>query len=95
MSVKYNRIDKALVSTGPTEVIGTGEVGSIDEVQLVVEKTGGGSVTIEGANKPEEGWGWTLTVEVPAEGLYRSRMPLDVPKNIRLAATGAELSIRG
>lgn len=95
MSVKYNRIDMALVSTGPTEVIETGEVGSIDEVQLVIEKVGGGSATIEGASAPDGDWVWTLTVEVPTEGLYRSRMPLDVPKYIRLSAGGAELSIRG
>ena len=95
MSFKYNRQDLALVSTGPTEVVEIGEEGGAPCTHLVVEKLGGGSVTIEGAAKADGEWEYTLTVTVPSDGFYRERVPLNMPKYIRLAATGATLSIRG
>ena len=95
MSFRYNRVDLALVSKGPEEVIEQGEVGGAPCTHLVVEKLGGGSVTIEGAAKADGPWEYTLTVTVPTNGFYRERVPLEMPKYIRLAATGATLSIRG
>ena len=95
MSFIYNRVDLALVSTGPTEVVEIGEVGGAPCTHLVVEKLGGGSVTIEGSDKADGTWATALTVTVPSNGFYRERIPLELPKYIRLAATGATLSIRG
>lgn len=95
MSFRYNRIDLALVSKGPEDVIEIGETGGAPCTHLVVEKEGGGSVTIEGAAKADGAWDYTLTVIVPTDGIYRERVPLNMPKYVRLAAEGAELSIRG
>lgn len=95
MSFKYNRQDLALVSTGPTEVVEIGEEGGAPCTHLVIEKVGGGSVTVEGATKADGVFDYELTVTVPSDGFYRERVPLNMPKYIRLAATGATLSIRG
>lgn len=95
MSFKYNRIDLALVSKGPDDIVEIGEIGGAPCTHLVVEKLGGGSVTIEGSDKADGTWTTALTVTVPANGFYRERIPLELPKYIRLAAEGATLSIRG
>lgn len=94
MSTIYNIQDMALVSTKPEEVVDIGEPGGT-RAHLVVEKTGGGSVTIEGAADPAGAWEYSYTVTVPAEGQFRCRIPLDMPKYIRLSASGAKLSVRG
>lgn len=95
MSFRYNRIDLALVSKGPDEIIEIGETGGAPCTHLVVEMEDGGSVTIEGAAEADGEFDYELTVTVPASGFYRERIPLDMPKYIRLADEGAVLSIRG
>lgn len=95
MSYKYNRIDLALMSTGPTEVIDITEKGGIEHSQLVIELTGGGSVTIEGSDKADGTFATVQAVTVPTTGEYRARIPLECPRFIRLAAdSGAVLTIR-
>lgn len=95
MSFIYNRQDLALVSTGPTEVVEIGEEGGAPCTHLVIEKEGGGSVTIEGSANRDGVFEYSLTVTVPVDGFYRERVPLNMPKFIRLSTTGARLSIRG
>ena len=95
MSYKYNRIDLALVSTKPDEVIDITEKGGIEHAQMVVELAGGGSVTIEGADKADGDFATVLTVTVPSSGEYRERIPLECPRFIRVSAeSGATLTIR-
>ena len=95
MSYIYNRVDLALMSTGPTEVIDITEKGGIEHAQMVVELADGGSVTIEGADKASGTFTTVAAVTVPEDGIYRARIPLDFPRFIRLsAATGATLTIR-
>lgn len=95
MKVIHNRIDLALVSTKPEEVVDIGEMG-FDRADLCVELVGGGSVTIEGSEKEDGTFDdYSLTVTVPEGGFYRGRIPMDMPKYIRLAAdNGAKLSVR-
>lgn len=91
----YNLQDKALWSTSPEEVVDLGEEGGT-RVHLVLEKTGGGSVTIEGSTEREGKWDYTWNVTIPASGHFRTRLPLDVPRFIRLGASdGTKLSVRG
>lgn len=95
MSYKYNRIDLALMSTKPEEVIDIAETGGIEHAQMVVELSGGGEVTIEGADKADGDFATVLTVTVPEDGVYRERIPLECPRFIRVsAASGATLTIR-
>lgn len=95
MSYKYNRVDLALMSTGPTEVIDITEKGGIEHAQMVVELADGGSVTIEGAETADGEFATVQTVTVPDDGVYRERIPLECPRFIRLAAdSGAILTIR-
>lgn len=94
MSYIYNRVDLALMSTGPSEVIDITEKGGIEHAHLVVTLPGGGSATIEGADKAEGDFTTVQTVTVPSEGEYRERIPLECPRFIRLAEPGATLSIR-
>lgn len=95
MSYVYNRVDLALMSTGPEEIIDITEKGGIEHAQLVVELADGGSAVIEGAEKADGEFATVQTVTVPAEGVYRERIPLDCPQFIRLAAkNGATLTIR-
>lgn len=95
MSYIYNRVDLALKSTGPTEVIDITEKGGIEHAQMVVELADGGSVTIEGADKENGTFTTVQTVTVPADGVYRERIPLECPRFIRLAAaSGATLTVR-
>lgn len=89
-----NRIDLALISTGPTEIVDIGETGGRPDAQLVVKKTGGGSVTIQGAADRADEFATAITVTVPEDGAYRAGIPADCPRYIRLSATGATLSIR-
>ena len=95
MKVIHNRIDLALVSTKPQEVVDIGESG-FDRADLCVELAGGGAVTIEGSEKEDGTFDdYSLTVTVPEGGFYRGRIPMDMPKYIRLAAdNGAKLSVR-
>lgn len=94
MKVIHNRIDLALVSTKPEEVVDIGEMG-FDRADLCIELKGGGAVTIEGSDKEDGEWGYELSITVPAGGFYRGRIPMDMPKYIRLAAeSGAVLSVR-
>lgn len=95
MSYKYNRVDLALMSTKPEEVIDITETGGIEHAQMVVELADGGSVTIEGAEKADGVFTTVLTVTVPENGVYRERIPLECPRFIRVsAASGATLTIR-
>ena len=95
MAEFHNRVDLALVSTGPTDIVDICEEGGIQNAHLVVELDGGGSVTIEGS-KTEDGVFTTVeSITVPADGVYRSRIPLNYPRFIRLSASsGATLSVR-
>ena len=88
MKVIHNRIDLALVSTKPQQVV--------DRADLCVELAGGGAVTIEGdAQEDGEFSAYSYVVTVPEGGFYRGRIPMDMPKYIRLAAdNGAKLSVR-
>ena len=96
MKVIHNRIDLALVSTKPQEVVDIGESG-FDRADLCVELAGGGAVTIEGDTQEDgEFSAYSYVVTVPEGGFYRGRIPMDMPKYIRLAADkGAKLSVRG
>lgn len=95
MAIIHNRVDLALVSSGPTEIIDCGEPGGIENAQIVVELAGGGSATIEGSDKADGEFATVQTVTVPESGVYRMRIPLTCPKFIRLAAaSGATLSVR-
>ena len=95
MSYIYNRVDLALKSTGPTEVIDLTEKGGIENAQMVVELADGGSVTIEGAEKEDGVFTTVKTVTVPSSGEYRERIPLECPRYVRLAAaSGATLTVR-
>ena len=88
-----NRIDLALISTGPEEVVDIGEKG-FERADLCVEKSGGGAVTIEGSDAEDGAYTYSVTVTVPADGFYRGRIPMDMPQYIRLSAEGAKLSVR-
>lgn len=95
MSYKYNRVDLALMSTKPDEVIDITEKGGIEHAQMVVELASGGSVTIEGSDKADGVFTTVKIVTVPADGVYRERIPLECPRFIRLSAdSGATLTIR-
>lgn len=94
MSYIHNRIDLALMSTSPDEVIDITEKGGIEHAQIVVELEGGGSATIEGADAADGEFTTVLTVTVPVDGVYRERIPLECPRFIRLAEPGATLTIR-
>ena len=95
MSYKYNRVDLALMSTKPEEVIDITEKGGIEHAQMVVELASGGSVTIEGSDKADGVFTTVKTVTVPADGVYRERIPLECPRFIRVSAdSGATLTIR-
>lgn len=94
MKVIHNRIDLALVSTKPAEVIDIGETG-FDRADLCIELSGGGAVTIEGSDKEDGDWSYEVSITVPAGGFYRGRIPMDMPKYIRLATeSGAVVSVR-
>lgn len=88
-----NRIDLALISTGPDEVVDIGEKG-FERADLYIEKQSGGTVTIQGSDTEDGDYSYTETITVPAEGFYRGRIPMDMPQYIRLSATGAKLSVR-
>lgn len=88
-----NRIDLALVSTKPEEVVDIGEKG-FDRADLCIEKSGGGAVTIEGSDKEDGDFAYSVSITVPAGGFYRGRIPMDMPQYIRLSAEGAVLSVR-
>lgn len=88
-----NRIDLALISTGPEEVVDIGEKG-FERADLCVEKSGGGDVVIEGSDAEDGTYSYSVTITVPSAGFYRGRIPMDMPQYIRLKATGAKLSVR-
>lgn len=92
--ITRNRIDWLVRSTGPTEIIDIRETGGAEESQLVVQREGGGTATIEGADEQNGTYADVATVTVPATGEYRERVPLECPRFIRLKATGAILTIR-
>ena len=95
MSYIYNRVDLALMSTGPDEVIDITEKGGIEHAQIVIELASGGEVTIEGADKENGEFVTVKSVTVPSDGVYRERIPMDCPRFIRLAAkSGATLTVR-
>lgn len=95
MSIKYNRVDMALISTKPAEVVDIAEQGGIERCHLVVELTGGGEVQINGCDTASGSFVKAFTVTVPADGVYRGRFPLDAPRFICLASeNGATLSVR-
>lgn len=89
-----NRIDVALISTKPEEIVDIGETGGRPEAQLVIKQSGGGSVTIQGADELTGDFDDVATVTVPADGVYRAGIPAACPRYIRLAAAGATLSVR-
>lgn len=89
-----NRIDLALVSTGPTETIDIGEPGGRPSAQLVVVKSGGGAVVIQGTDTTTGTFETAAEITVPEDGTYRATIPFDCPRYIRLSATGATLSVR-
>lgn len=96
MNVIRNRVDLALVSTAPTEIVDIGETG-FDGADIVLEVAGGGACVIEGSDSEDGTWETALQVTVSAEGFERVRVPLDMPRFIRLgsgSAEGAKLSVR-
>lgn len=94
MKVIRNRIDLALVSTKPSEIIDIGETG-FDRADLCIELVGGGAVEIEGSDKEDGAWDYSVSITVPAGGFYRGRIPMDMPQYIRCGAeNGAKVSVR-
>lgn len=94
--IKYNRVDMALISTKPSEVIDLAQQGGIDQCHIVVELAGGGEVQINGSDTADGSFVKVFSVTVPADGVYRSRMPLDAPRFICVASeSGATVSVRG
>lgn len=94
MAEFHNRIDLALVSTGPTEIIDICEPGGIQNAHVVIECNGGGMVDVEGSASEDGIYTTVESFSVPDSGVYRARIPLYWPRFIRLKATGATLSIR-
>ena len=95
MAEFHNRVDLALISKGPEDIVDICEEGGIQDALLVIELEGGGSVTVEGSKTEDGAFTTVEAVTVPASGVYRSRIPLDYPRFIRLAAaSGATLSVR-
>lgn len=93
--IKYNRVDMALVSTKPSEVVDTSEPGGLEQCHIIVELDGGGDVQINGCTTPNGEFVKAFSVTVPADGVYRGRLPLDSPQYLALASeNGAKLSIR-
>ena len=93
--IKYNRIDMALISTKPDEVVDLSERGGIEHCHLVVEFAGGGDIQVNGSDTENGVYEKAFTVTVPTDGVYRGRLPLDVPRFICLASeSGAKLSVR-
>ena len=89
-----NRIDVALISTKPEEIVDIGETGGRPDAQLVIKLDGGGSVTVQGAEELNGEFADVATVTVPEDGVYRASIPAECPRYIRLAAAGATLSVR-
>lgn len=95
MSIKYNRIDMALISTKPAEVVDIAEQGGIESCHLVVELAGGGEVQVNGSTTADGEFTKAFSVTVPSDGVYRGRLPIDAPRFICLSAeNGATLSVR-
>lgn len=95
MAEFHNRVDLALVSKGPDDIVDICEEGGIQDAHLVVELEGGGAVTVEGSPTEEGEFTTVESITVPADGVYRSRIPLNYPRFIRLSAeSGATLSVR-
>ena len=94
--VTYNRVDMALISSKPSEVIDLSQQGGIDQCNLVVELPGGGEVQINGCDTANGSFVKAFSVTVPADGVYRSRIPLEAPRFICVASeNGATVSVRG
>lgn len=93
--IKYDRVDMALISTKPTEIIDLGEQGGAEQSQLVVELAGGGEVQINGCDTASGSFVKAFSVTVPSDGTYRGRLPLDAPRFICVSAeNGATVSVR-
>lgn len=93
--IKYNRVDMALISTKPSEVVDLSEQGGIESCHLVVELAGGGEVQVNGCDTATGSFVKAFSVTVPADGVYRGRLPIDAPRFICVAAeNGATLSVR-
>lgn len=93
--IKYNRVDMALISTKPSEVIDLSEIGGIESCHLVVELAGGGDVQIKGCDTASGEFVKAFAVTVPSDGVYRGRLPLDAPHFICVASeSGATVSVR-
>ena len=93
MAITHNRVDLALVSTGPTEIVDLGEKGGILNAHVVVEGDSG-IADVEGCDTADGTFVTVDSINIPVSGVYRSRIPMDWPRFIRLKATGATLSIR-
>lgn len=93
MSNIYNRIDLALMSTGPTEVVDITEKGGIEHAQYVVEGENG-LVDIEGCDTANGTFTTVETLSLTGTTPHRARIPLSWPRFIRLKQTGATLTIR-
>lgn len=93
--IKYNRVDMALITTTPEEVIDIAEQGGIEQCHVVVELDGGGEVQVNGSPTAEGEFVKAFTVTVPSDGVYRGRLPIDAPRFLALASeNGAKLSVR-
>lgn len=94
MSIKYNRVDMALISSGSTEIIDISETGGIESCHLIAELEDGGSVTVNGSATAEGTFAAAFTITVPSDGVYRGRLPIDAPRFLACATEGATISIR-
>lgn len=88
----YNIQDKLLTSTGPTEIIDLGETGGSEHAHIVLE--GSGSAEVEACATQGGSYATLLTETLVAGTPFRARIPYDCPRYIRLAATGATLTVR-
>lgn len=103
--ITHNRIDMALRSTGPAEVIDLGEPGGLEWAHFVVvagsaagvpdeDEASSVSVTVEGCATKDGSFATALELELEAGAEHRGRIPLEWPRYIRLAEEGATLTVR-
>lgn len=90
----HNRIDMALRSTGPAEVIDLGEPGGLECAHFVVVADAAGTVSVEGCATADGSFATALELTLAAGAEHRGRIPLEWPRYIRLAEEGATLTVR-
>lgn len=89
---KYDIQDQLLTSTGPTEIIDLGETGGSEYANIVL--VGSGAVEVEGCATPDGVFDTVMTATLTSGTEERQRIPYACPRYIRLASTGATLTVR-